>query len=429
MDPYQGQLETLFSMRRTTRRRELSDIPKVLEALGSPEQTFPIVQVVGTNGKGSTAAFLASVMRSAGYRVGLFTSPHLIEFRERFRINNQPVADARLAPLLQQALQAWEALSLPPVFFDVVTVMAAQLFAQEGVDLAIFEAGMGARLDATTALPAALTILTQVGLDHCQWLGPSLEEIARDKAQGFRPHCPGVLGVTSEPVQKAIREETHKIQPSPLWTIGRDFPDLTKPTPSGPPELQWWYSLSPGLPGSFQKHNLSLALAAATLLQERFPASPESIKQGVQCVEWPGRMHRASWQNHTIWLDGAHNPSAMKALLANFEKQRPLSLVFGAMADKDIEALLHIASQTVDRFVLCPIQQDRALSPSQIKSMFPKHTRPETQVLCAQSLPDALQQATLPPSTGKGNPASVLVTGSLFLVGEALAWLRTLDRT
>ncbi len=407
---------------------------RLLKFLKHPEHQYPIVQVVGTNGKGSTASFLAAILQAAGYRTGLFTSPHLIEFRERFQVNGLEVEDKILAPLLRHTLESTEKIGIQPVFFDTATAMAAQLFAQEQVDIAILEAGMGARLDATTALPAHLTILTQVGCDHSTWLGTEIRDIARDKAAGFRPHRPGVLGVHTEPALSAILEETERIQPSSLWRIGIDFPNLTHPqnnitqTPDGQ-DVQWWHTLSPGLQGTYQKHNLSLALAATALLQEEgFHCSPAAIRRGVKEVSWPGRMQKLRWNHHDIWLDGAHNPSAMKALLHNFHHSS-LCLIFGAMQDKELTSLLQIAIPHVETLILCPIQQARSASPKELLAIAQRIDKKERSLHCVRSLQEALQKATSTPHSAPEQSPVILLAGSLYLVGEALAWWRTLDTT
>ncbi|TNE44501.1 MAG: bifunctional folylpolyglutamate synthase/dihydrofolate synthase [Deltaproteobacteria bacterium] len=413
-NPYQEQLQALFGMRRTTRRRDLQEMHRMLQALQLQDLPYPVVQIVGTNGKGSTSAFLASILQRAGYRVGLFTSPHLIHFNERFQINGQVATDETLASLLNHTLDVAAHEEWEPVFFDVTTLMAAQYFAQEKVDIALFEAGMGGKLDATTALPSALSILTTVGLDHVPLLGNNLAEIAKDKAAAFRSNTPALVGVQDPEVLQVIQDLAQENQVSPLLVLGRDFPIVEE-------------TIELGLHGQFQRNNASLALGALGPLKENlgFSFSEESVQEGLSQARWPGRCQPVRYKEQTFWLDGAHNAEAMEALAQHFHGQ-PLSVVFGAMKDKDILALLRPLEASLEHLVLCPIQQPRAASPQELHLMLQELGWTNTQVMTTQRLEEALETAhSMATSSNKKN--TLLVTGSLFLVGEVLTACGALD--
>ncbi len=415
MNPYQEQLQTLFGMRRTTRRRDLHDMHRMLQALDLEDLPYPVVQIVGTNGKGSTSAFLASILQSAGYLVGLFTSPHLIHFNERFQVNGQKATDESLASLLGHTLAVATREEWEPVFFDVTTLMAAQYFAQEKVDVALFEAGMGGKLDATTALPAALSILTTVGLDHVPLLGNNLTEVAQEKAAAFRPHTPAIVGVEDPVVLQAIQEVARQNHASPLLSLGRDFLNLEE-------------TVELGLRGQFQRHNASLALAATERLKDMgFIVKQDAIKKGLSQTHWPGRCQPVRYKNQTLWLDGAHNTEAMEALAHHFHGQ-PLCVVFGAMKDKDVLTLLRPLKASAKHLILCPVQQPRAATPQELHSIVQELGWTSAQVTTTHRLEEALETAhSIVTSSNPKN--TLLVTGSLFLVGEVLAACDALDST
>lgn len=431
---YEQQLAQLFAMRRTTRKRTLQDVQHLLHTLTPADLPYPTVQIVGTNGKGSTAAFLASILEAAGYRTGLFTSPHLISFRERFRIHNHMVEDSQLAPLLDLVLQTYHRENLEPVFFDVTTLMACLLFAQEHVDIAIMEAGIGGRLDATTALPADLVILTEIGHDHNAWIGPTLEDIAHDKSAAFRPNKPAILGATTPHLQQIARQEAQRRQAFPVWGIGQEFPDLSSPLPPALPNLPdgtsitWWQALSPKLSGAFQRRNLGLALVAQHLLHPLgFSCSPADIQRGIAQVHWPARRQPFQVWGHTFWLDGAHNPHGMQALADSFDHPS-VCMVYGAMLDKDIASSIAPFIPRLHSLILCPIQQPRAATPQELHDILAPLCSPSTHIHMASSLPEAMHLALLDsPSPALSQPILRLVCGSLFLAGEVLSWVTTLD--
>lgn len=428
MASYSHQLQQLFGMRRTTRRRDLSDMRRMLQALQIASLPYPAVQIVGTNGKGSTAAFLASMLQEAGYHVGLFTSPHLVHFNERFQINGTQATNETLSKLLEHTLDVAQREQWEPVFFDVATLMAVQWFAQEQVDIAIMEAGMGGKLDATTSIPSALTILTTIGMDHAPLLGTTLSEIAQDKASAFRPGTPAVVGVTDPALRAVIEKTAQDKQAHPLRFIGRDFPNLAtqQNIPAEEDHSQQDWEL--GLHGSFQKHNASLALAALEhLAPHGLTCSESNIQAGLSNARWSGRCQPLTVQNTTLWLDGAHNPQAMEAIVQHFAG-RPLCVVFGAMKDKDLDALLAPLHAVEHKLILCPIRQPRAASTEELYAKLQKLDWNEEIVSQATTLQDAVQQALASQQEQEGSE-TILVTGSLFLVGEVLEAYSALDST
>lgn len=365
MLPFEAAIQTLFQRRRTSTHRTLDDLRAFLDALGHPERHQPNVQIVGTNGKGSTAVFLEAMCLSAGLRVGCFTSPHLLQVNERFRIDGQPASEQELDPPLRRLLKALDESPLGLPFFDLMTALAALLFAQEQVDIAIFEAGMGGAHDATSALPAVLTVLTTVGLDHQEWLGQTREEIAKEKAGAFRPHRPVICGIPpSDPLFSLIEERAAAQGSTPLLALTRDF-SLRSQEQS--PHFAWHPQthietethqrerhgseehavvgpLRPSLRGSYQHHNLSLAAAAFVALASTQtlalkPQQWEAVSEGASRASWPGRMQQVTRDGRTFLLDGAHNQEAIDALCQSLPQQ-PIRVVFGCANDKPIAALL-----------------------------------------------------------------------------------------
>ena len=396
-------------------RPGLERIEGLLAALGHPEDRYPLVQVGGTNGKGSISALLATILKHAGRRVGLYTSPHLCSFRERIRVNGEPIpADAvidgvdALATLIAR---------VDATMFEATTALALDHFARESVDVAVLEVGLGGRLDATTVGRPAATVLGRIDLDHEAYLGRTLPEIAAEKAAIIRSgqavsaaQTPEVAGVI---VRRAAAARV------PLLLEGRDLAVAVdeqslagqRITCTGP----GWRLAAIDLPllGVFQPENALLAIATSRVLG----AGESAIRGGVARTRWPGRFDVVR-RDPFLVLDGAHNPAGARALAFSLRKvfgDQPLTLVLGLSEDKDARAFLAALAPLATRLILTRASNPRAADPRVLTRALP----PTPAVVeTAESAAAALRMAT-----GAGHTPIICVAGSLFLIGEVLTHL------
>lgn len=400
-------------------RLGLDDVRRLLAGLGDPQLKFPAVLVAGSNGKGSTSALLAAIASAAGYRTGLYTSPHLELVEERIRLDGLAINPGFLAQLLEQVVAASGTL---PTYFEAVTAAAFLFFARRKVDLAVVEVGMGGRLDATNLCDPVLSLITSISLEHREHLGDTLAAIAREKAGTFRPGRPALVWLEDPEPSGAVRAVAGE-----LGTDLRFAPDLVKireavpmglngqqvklATPAGEHDLQL------RLPGAHQAKNLALAvLAAETLREQGFERiTPEAIAAGVRSCRWPGRLERLSLPGgRLVLLDAAHNPDGAAAL-AEFLDQvpGPLDLLFGALTDKDAAEMLLPLARRARKVILTTPASDRARPPKELAALLPGRADVEVH----RDLGWALDKA-LP--TG----ARLVVCGSIYLVGEVRKRLR-----
>lgn len=378
-----------------------------LERSGNPHLRVPTIHVAGTNGKGSVCAMLDSALRAAGLRVGLYTSPHLCRVNERIRIAGADISDADLETRLAAVLQREPDLS----FFEVLTLIAFEAFAEASLDVVILETGLGGRLDATNVVDKPLaTAITGVALDHQQYLGDTLTAIAREKAGICKAGVPLLLGAMPAEAQAAITDYAHQVGSAEARV-------------SNAQELREAAELPLSLAGAHQRRNAALALAVLNvvgplLLGHRWPMLSASATLGVGAAQWPGRMEKLQWRSRQIILDGAHNPdgaSALRAALAD-EGLSPQNcvLLFGAMADKDWPALLDRLAPLASIRHYVPPSGRLATAPQDLSIRWPGHTH--------ASVMDGLH-AALQPLPGEGPNPTVLIAGSLYLVGECRARL------
>lgn len=399
----------------------LSRIEACLRELGSPQTRYPTVHVGGTNGKGSTCAFTASILKSAGLKTGLYTSPPLRFFGERMRVDGQLMPDAK-APALFDAVM--EASRTNPACagmtqFEIITAMAFLHFAREKVDAAVIEVGLGGRLDSTNVLNPAACAVTNVGLEHSAHLGDTVEKIAGEKAGIAKS---GVLLATAavEPALSALREGA-KAAGAPFKALGEAFRIVGETDGSyrymgGMLEVG---GIKSGLPGSFQQRNLALSLALVEeLINKGWPVTEEHIREGAKNARWPGRLELFG-KNPSILLDGAHNPHAAEALAEALKSgfpRRKLLLVLGILDDKDAESIIESLTPLADRVFLTRSASRRAIAPAELAR------RAESVLKGAAALPDV--GAAIETALGAATPDDlIVVTGSLTLVGEASAWL------
>jgi dihydrofolate synthase/folylpolyglutamate synthase len=414
--PLGGTLERLYARRRFGIRPGLERVRFLLARLGNPEQSFRSIHVVGTNGKGSTSAFLAGILTASGLRTALFTSPHLVSFSERFRIDGREVSQQRLEPLLAAVLAAAPE---EATFFEIVTCLAALYFSEEQVDMAVMEAGMGGRSDATAALPGIMTVITPISLDHCDYLGSTLELIAAEKAAVAEPDTPVIIAHQPAEVQKAIADTLQQQSSQFVWA-GRDFSarwnsDGTLDYRGSHASLE---RLSPGIPGGYQAENAALALAAAEALATLgVDLSERALRDGISAAQWPGRMETVPG-NPPLLLDGAHNRAGSLALaeaLAAY-RYRKLLLVIGTMADKDAGAIVSALAPLAATCYCVSPAIDRAMDDVKLAAII--SDLGITSRACG-SVANGIQSAQRDAESGD----LILVCGSLFTVGEAKAWL------
>ncbi len=413
-----GRLLSLRGGERAGMRPGLERIEALLDALGHPERRLRIVQVGGTNGKGSVAVMAASVLKAAGFRVGLYTSPHLCSFRERIRIDGRAIfretvveGVAELWPLVER---------VEPTVFEAVTALALAWFARREVELAVLEVGMGGRLDATTVGRPLVSVISHVDYDHQGFLGWSLEEIAREKAAIIRSGM-AVAASQADLVTGILCRRAAAVG-IPLWLEGRDlFATLCSRDLSG----QRLSLSGPGwglddlfvpLLGNFQIQNALLAVAAVKVLAAAgLRVSDAQIRRGLERVRWPGRFEvigRDPW----LVLDGAHNPAGAQALAASLKDafgDRPKTLIIGISADKDRAGILKAVAPAAARLILTASANPRATPPEELRALLPPT---EVPVEVVPSVPQALALALSPPVT-----PIICVTGSLFTVAEVLA--------
>ena len=369
---------------------------------GDPQKKLRFIHVAGTNGKGSTCAMLESIYRAAGLRVGLFTSPHLVSFRERIQVNRQLVPENKLIRLVEEIQPLLKVFSADhhPTMFEVVTVLALKFFAEQKCDLVIWETGLGGRLDATNIVTPLASVITNIGLDHQQWLGDTLEKIAAEKAGIIKPGVP-VVTATAEPSAFVVIEKIAEQKKAPLTRIadcGLKISDSE-------------FSLL----GDHQKLNAALAVATVEVLQKQIPVMENQIRDGLRKVDWPGRLQLIQKPNgQKILLDGAHNlegAEVLRAAVGKIFKQDPPVIIFGALADKNWPAICRTLAPLATKIFTVSVASARTADAHELAATFASAHPAATVVTC-----DNLQHAL---NINK-DEAFVVVTGSLYLVGEAL---------
>jgi dihydrofolate synthase/folylpolyglutamate synthase len=369
-----------------------------------------IIHVAGTNGKGSVCAMIDAIYRAAKYRTGLFTSPHLVTFRERIRVNGEMVPEEGVADGLTNIRDLVSTWDPHPTFFEVTTALALKYFAGRNVDICILETGLGGRLDATNAVQADVAVITPIDLDHQKWLGDSLRQIATEKAGIIKLNTRVVSAPQLAEAEEVIRKRAAECE-APLQIVTES------------------YEASPvALRGAHQKQNAAVAIAAIRAAKacpersRRIAIDDAAIVLGLASVEWPARFQR--WDERLI-LDGAHNPAAARVLAQtwreNFPGQRA-TLVLAILNDKDLRAVCEALAPIVDFVLLPKIRSERAADPNDLAKVLSeifgkRQSGSDLPYSISSSVADALKQA-------RARPSPILLTGSLHFAGEALAYLR-----
>jgi len=404
----------------------LENIATLAEALGNPHRSAPCVHIAGTNGKGSTAAMLDSILRAAGMRTGLYTSPHLERINERIRIDGEDISDEAFAATWTRVQSAIESLlangKLPahPTYFECITAMAFVAFAESDVDFAIYEVGLGGRLDSTNIVQPEVAVITSIDFDHEDFLGHSIEEIATEKAGIIKP---GVVAVSSveRPEARAVILRRSSMLGVRLVEVDESWGIKETHVSDGcyravvtSLDSHKKLELEPPLPGRFQIRNALAAATAAKMLAERsFAISDEAIEQGIRTARWPGRLERLQ-EHPAVYLDGTHNPSGARELLRFWEenfKGKRIVLVYGAMRDKAVDEIAGLLFPAAGFVIFTEPHQPRAISAPLLAEMT-RHLARESTVVRdpGEALERAIQMAS--------PQDAVFATGSLYLVGD-----------
>jgi len=409
----------MYGLHRFGIKLGLATIRKILKGLGNPQKGFACIHVAGTNGKGSVASSLASILHRSGLTTGLYTSPHLVSFNERIQINNHPISNDRVVAAYN-AVTAVNHGRREPTFFELTTAMALYEFGRRQVDWAVIETGMGGRLDATNVILPELSIITNVSLEHQAYLGKTIRLIAGEKAGIIKPRKPVVTAVRQKSAREVI-EKTAAEKGAPVYRLGRDFKIRRHPSGSFAYYGLYnvWQNLRTALRGSHQSDNAALVLAACELLNERkADLALDDIKTGLSNNYWPGRLETVS-SEPLIILDGAHNRAAAENLarfLATNLAAYPLTLVIGILDDKPYQAMLKSLLPLCRRVFLTQAKIDRALNPQKLMEVALNYHIERTIV------PDVAQAVKHAIDTNPPNGA-ICIAGSLYVVGEAKAAL------
>jgi len=419
---YRDSLDYLYGLERHGIVFGLANIRNILKSLGNPHQKVKAIHIGGTNGKGSTAAMIGSILGRSGYRVGLYTSPHLISFTERIRIDDREITEQEVARLTEQIRGAIRKRGIPETFtfFDFTTAMAVLYFFEAGVDLVILEVGLGGRLDSTNVVDPLLAIITNISLDHRDYLGGTLEEVAREKA-GIIKEGRGVVTAATQPRVLDLLRRVSLEKKAPLFRVGRDF----RGRRAGPRRFHYHGrkldlpNLELNLAGRHQIINATTALGAIEMVGENgYRIGNEAIYEGLRGVQWSGRLD-VVMESPTVLLDGAHNPGAAKklkeAILEEFAYEL-LLLVLGIMNDKDYRRIISILVPLADMTVLCKSRCERAALPQVLLN---EVTRIGKRGKIVEDVGEAVQHL-LSLATERD---LICVTGSFYTIGEAKAYL------
>ncbi len=389
----------------------LTRIQRLLTQLGNPEQSVPVVHVAGTNGKGSVCAYLSSVLTTAGYQVGRYTSPHLVDWTERICLNEKAIAPSEFLALLETVKQTIAdnfSEEETPTLFEVVTAIAWLYFAQKKVDVAVMEVGLGGRLDATNVKNETIaSVITPISREHWQVLGDTLTKIAGEKAGILKPHCPALIAVQDPEAATVIQQRGEALNCPLTWvkpaTLTTDkeatYNGLTYPLP---------------LLGSVQLTNSALAVATLQLMQQQgWNISQATLQQGMKQARWLGRLQWVKWQNRDLLLDGAHNPAAALGLRDYVDSlPHPVTWIMGILATKEQEKILNILLRPEDTLYTVPVPDHKTTAPDDLCLM-------QHGICKCYPNPD-LSVALEKVFSITPEPPTIILCGSLYLVGYFL---------
>ncbi|MCX5719797.1 MAG: bifunctional folylpolyglutamate synthase/dihydrofolate synthase [Nitrospirae bacterium] len=443
---YSETIHYLYSLQKYGIKFGLDNIDRLLSALGKPHKSFPSIHVAGTNGKGSTSAIIASILKSAGLKVGLVTSPHLVSFTERIRINGEEITEKEVIDLIDEVREiVIHSGDFSPTFFEVVTAIALEYFKRKKIDVAVIEVGMGGRLDATNIIIPAVSVITNISYDHMKFLGNTLRDIATEKAGIIKDEVPVVISSQVHEVLEVI-EAKAKEKNAEKYLYGRDFSSVLKKE-----DLTGIYfdylnkgSLSINdlhlpLIGKHQLQNVSVAIKTVELLSKKLTylfsfSISHFIRDGLSSVKWEGRLEIIK-EDPPIVIDGAHNPAAAEAisdaLKKNFlGKYKKVILVLGIMGDKNIEGIMKPLLPLSSEIILTSPDYERAASPERLAGIAVSLGFHDFRI--ASTVKDAIEMAIndsykleenenskLKTQDSKLNSSLIVITGSFYTIGEA----------
>ncbi|HXI12747.1 MAG TPA: folylpolyglutamate synthase/dihydrofolate synthase family protein [Thermoanaerobaculia bacterium] len=415
------ELAWLDSLQASGIRPGLSRVRSLLRHAGNPHRQYPSLIVAGTNGKGSVSANLASILSASGYKVGLYTSPHLVELRERWLIGGVPVGMATLIDAIVELERCAARAGFAPTYFEALTVVAFILFARTNCDAVVLEVGMGGRLDATNVVKPVASVITPISLDHTEFLGDTVTKVAREKAGVIHPGSVVLTSNSSREIVDVLRRKALKVKaPFHLASEQTSVSDLSLAEGRTAFRLvtaHASYAISSALAGAHQVSNLTLAVRTAEELASRFDRiTVASITRGIEETKWRGRFERFAIAGRSIFVDGAHNVSAAEAIVPSIEQLvvRPRTLVFGIMADKDVESVARILFPHFDRLILTIPYAPRAASLEDLTAIAGSMGISAS----SEENPDEAFEVAL-----AGGSGSIVICGSLYLAGAAIAFL------
>jgi len=419
---YKNCLNAMYSLRRFGIKMGLSTIRRILKELGNPQDHFGCIHVAGTNGKGSIASGIASILNAAGFRTGLYTSPHLVTFNERISIDGRHISNAGVVAAYEAVKNVHHG-SREPTFFEFATAMALYEFDREEVDWAVIETGMGGRLDATNIVRPAVSIISNLSLEHQDYLGNTLAQIAAEKGGIIKKGVPVVTGVR-QPGALAILNDIADAKSAPVYRLGKDFKVRRK---SGDTFTFFgihdqWFDMKTSLMGRHQVDNAAISMAACELLSRGGVSISEgNCRQGLLNLSWPGRLEIVC-ESPRIILDGAHNLVAARnlaAFLAQEPNQRPITMVIGILDDKPYEAMLSALIPVTQKVILTRPKIDRGLPP---ETLYTEARQYRKDITLLPDVHQAVQQAL-----SQAAPDDVIcIAGSLYVIGEAKVCLSQL---
>lgn len=420
MEAYDECLRTMYGLRRFGIKLGLEVITRILNGLDRPHEAYRSIHIAGTNGKGSVASMLTGTLQAAGYSVGLYTSPHLVHFNERIRIDGRPVTDGEIVQAYR-AIRDVRDMAREPTFFEFTTAMALHLFKQHRVDWAVIETGMGGRLDATNVLAPDLSIITNISLEHKGYLGNTIAAITHEKAGIIKPRTPVVTGVRQPSAVAVVTERAEKIE-APCFRAGHDF--TCRRTAGGRFRYRGldhvWKDLTTNLLGRHQVENAGLALAGVEVLMRRgVPLTESHVRHALNHVSWPGRLETVC-REPLIVVDGAHNLMAARNLgryLAETYPDREIIMVAGILDDKPAAEMLAALLPPCSRAVITAPTIDRAIPAEALARMAAKFIDPvDTAPTVDRAVARALQLVR--------QDQVICIAGSLYVVGEAIIALQ-----
>lgn len=408
---YNATRDYLYSLKSKGAKYGIDRMRLLVDAIGNPERAFPIIHVAGTNGKGSTCSMLEAIYRANGYTTGLYSSPHLVRQGERVQVNREILDETDIVAYTQRLKPIAERIGADdpddhPSFFEFMTAMALLRFAERKVDLAFLETGLGGRLDATNVVAPELCIITSVSLDHIEFLGDTIEQITHEKAGILKPGVPVIIGklpAAAEAVVRAVATE----KGCPLTSVRERFPN-----DAGLPKTN--------LGGSFQRCNAAVAIIATEILSERFAIQPALTAPALQNIYWPGRWQTLQLADKTLILDASHNPEGSEMLDENLTKlfarlgTKPI-IVAGTLGEFRARSLMAVASRHASELHLLAPDQSRATPTDILEHCIPEINTAPVYHQHLETIFPAVGTCTL------GAPGdTIIVTGSLYLIGEVL---------